>query len=187
MTAGAEKGGLPGGFMSNIGRVIVNTGNGKGKTTAALGTVFRALGHGHKVCIIQFLKGKGQYGERIMAEKLENLDWFICGRGFVFKKENIDEDRTVAREGFELAREKIESDLYDLIVLDEITYLPHYDFLDVEKIVEVIMKKPQRLSVILTGRDADPKLLEIADTVSEIESVKHGYEQGIKAKKGIEF
>ena len=173
--------------MSNIGRIIVNTGEGKGKTAAALGTVFRALGHGQKVCVIQFLKGQGKFGERLMAEKLDNLDWFICGRGFVFRKENIDEDRKAARKGFQLAKEKVESDQYDLIVLDEITYLPHYDFLDVEKIVDLIRNKPKRLSIILTGRDADPKLIEVADTVSSIESIKHAYNQKIKAQKGIEF
>ncbi len=173
--------------MSDTGRVIVNTGKGKGKTTAALGTAFRALGHGHRVCIIQFLKGQGKYGERLMAEKFDNLDWFICGRGFVFRKENIDDDRRVAREGFQLAKEKIESDQYDLIILDEITYLPHYNFLDVEKIVDLIRNKPKRLSIILTGRDADPKLIEVADTVSSIESIKHAYDQNIKAQKGIEF
>jgi cob(I)alamin adenosyltransferase len=174
-------------YMADSGRIIVHTGNGKGKTTAALGTAFRALGHGQKVCVIQFLKGQGNYGERLMAGKFENLDWFICGKGFVFNKENIDEDREVAREGFALAKEKIESDLYDLIILDEITYLPHYDFLEVEHIVELLRTKPKRLSVILTGRDADPKLIEIADTVSSIDSIKHGYEYGIKAQKGIEF
>lgn len=173
--------------MTAVGRIIVNTGNGKGKTTAALGTAFRALGHGRKVCVIQFLKGKGEYGERIMAKKFENLDWHVCGKGFVFRKENIDDDRRVARDGFKLAQEKIESDLYDLIILDEITYLPHYDFLDVEKIIEVITRKPERLSVIMTGRDADERLIEIADTVSRIEPVKHAYAQGIKAQKGIEF
>lgn len=173
--------------MSGIGRIIVNTGKGKGKTTAALGTAFRALGHGHKVCIVQFLKGQGKYGERLMAEKFDNLDWFICGRGFVFKKENIDDDRKVAQEGYQLAKEKIESDQYELVILDEITYLPHYDFIDVEKIVKLITNKPRRLSIILTGRDADPKLIEIADTVSSMDPVKHAYEQGIKAQKGIEF
>jgi len=173
--------------VSETGRVIVNTGKGKGKTTAALGTAFRALGHGHRVCIVQFLKGQGKYGERLMAEKFDNLDWFICGRGFVFRKENIDDDRRVAREGFQLAKEKIESDQYDLIILDEITYLPHYNFLDVEKIVDLIRNKPKRLSIILTGRDADPKLIEVADTVSSIESIKHAYDQNIKAQKGIEF
>lgn len=173
--------------MTASGRVIVNTGNGKGKTTAALGTAFRALGHDRKVCVIQFLKGQGNYGERVMAEKMENLDWYICGKGFVFKKENIEEDRQVALDGFKLAQEKVKSDCYDLIILDEITYLPLYDFLDVEKIVELIQDKPKRLSIILTGRDAHARLIEIADTVSVIEPVKHAYEQGIKAQKGIEF
>lgn len=173
--------------MTVNGRVIVNTGNGKGKTTAALGTAFRALGHGKKVCVIQFLKGQGEYGERVMAKTLDNLDWYICGKGFVFKKENIEDDRRVAQEGFQLAKEKIESDLYDLIILDEITYLPLYGFLEVERIVDVINNKPQRLSVIMTGRDADMKLIDIADTVSRIDPVKHAYESGIKAQKGIEF
>jgi cob(I)alamin adenosyltransferase len=173
--------------MSKKGRVIINTGDGKGKTTAALGTAFRALGHGQKVCVIQFLKGQGEYGERLMAAKLEGLDWFISGKGFVFKKENIEEDRKLARQGFALAREKVESDLYDLIILDEITYLPHYDFLPVEEILDLIATKPERLSLILTGRDADARLMEVADTVSIIEPFKHAYRQGVRAQKGIEF
>ena len=122
-----------------------------------------------------------------MAGKTGNLHWFICGKGFVFNKENIEEDRDVARQGFALAQEKITSDLYDLVILDEITYLPHYNFMPVEQIVDLLRQKPKRLSVILTGRNADPQLIEIADTVSNIESVKHGYEKGIKAQKGIEF
>jgi cob(I)alamin adenosyltransferase len=173
--------------MAKRGRIIVHTGEGKGKTTAALGTAFRALGHGQKVCVIQFLKGQGQYGERLMAEKTANLDWFICGRGFVFRKEDIEEDRKVAREGFALAREMVASDRYDLLILDEITYLPLYDFLDVEEIVELLENRPPRLSVILTGREAHPRLVAIADTVSSVESVKHAYQQGIKAQSGIEF
>lgn len=173
--------------MKNKGRVIINTGNGKGKTTAALGTVFRALGHGKKVCVIQFLKGQGAYGERVMAEKTDNLDWFICGKGFVFKKENIDEDRAVARDGFQLALEKVKSDEYDLIVLDEITYLPLYDFLKVDRIADLIENKPERLSIIITGREASPELIEIADTVTMMEPVKHAYEAGVMAQKGIEF
>lgn len=173
--------------MTDRGRIIVNTGNGKGKTTAALGTAFRALGYGKKVCVIQFLKGQGKYGERLMAEKLENLDWFICGKGFIFKTENIEEDRKVALEGFELAQKQVASDKYDLIILDEITYLPLYDFLDVEKVVELIRNKPERLSIILTGREADPRLLDVADTATDMQATKHAYEQGIKAQKGIEF
>lgn len=169
------------------GRIILNTGHGKGKTTAALGTAFRALGHGHKVCVIQFLKGQGSYGERLMAEKFTDLDWFICGKGFVFNKENLEEDKQVAEEGFALAKEKIESDKYDLIILDEITYLPLYGFLEVAKIIDVIANKPERLSIIMTGRDADAAMVDIADTVSVIEVVKHAYEQGIKAQRGVEF
>ncbi len=173
--------------MSLQGRILVITGNGKGKTTAALGTAFRALGHGQKVCVLQFLKGQGRYGERLMAEKTPGLDWFICGRGFVFIKEKIDEDRQAAREGFALAEKLVAGDQYDLLILDEITYLPLYDFLDVEEIVRLLAGRPPRLSVIITGRQAHPRLIEIADTVTSMESVKHGYEQGIKAQQGIEF
>ena len=169
------------------GRVILNTGHGKGKTTAALGTAFRALGHNHRVCVIQFLKGQGDYGERLMAENFPNLDWFICGRGFVFNKDKIDEDRKVAEEGFALAREKVASDLYDLVILDEITYLPLFGFLDVQKIVDLIRHKPERLSIIMTGRDAHKALVEIADTVSVIDPHKHAFNEGIKAQKGIEY
>lgn len=173
--------------MSSGGRVIINTGDGKGKTTAALGTAFRALGHGHKVCVIQFLKGQGKYGERIMAETCDNLDWHICGKGFVFNKENIEEDRAVAREGFERARKVIEEDCHDLVILDEITYLPKYDFLPVSDIVNLLKQKPDSMTVILTGRDAPVELIEIADTVSEIHAVKHAFESGVKAQKGVEF
>ena len=173
--------------MEKAGRIIVNTGNGKGKTTAALGTAFRALGHGQRVCVIQFLKGKGDYGERLFGDTIENLEWHVCGKGFVFKKEELSADKKIAQDGFKLATEKVLSDRFDLIILDEITYLPHYEFLEVEKIVALLNKKPKRLSVIITGRNADAKLIEIADTVTSMESRKHGFEQGIRAQKGIEY
>ncbi len=173
--------------MSSEGRIIINTGDGKGKTTAALGLAFRALGHGHRVCVIQFLKGKGDYGERLFGNTLGNLEWHICGKGFVFKKQDIAEDREVAGQGFQLAREKIESDLFDLVILDEITYLTLYQFLEVGAIVEVLKNKPKRLNVVLTGRSADEALIEIADTVTSMDVVKHAFAQGIKAQKGIEY
>ncbi len=169
------------------GRIMINTGNGKGKTTAALGTAFRALGHGQKVCVIQFLKGQGDYGERLFAGSIDNLEWHICGRGFVFKKQQINEDKATAEQGIALAEEKILSDAFDLVILDEITYLPNYNFLAVEKIVETLKNKPSRLNIILTGRDAHPDLIEVADTVTSMDSIKHAYEKGIKAQKGIEF
>ena len=173
--------------MDRKGRIIIHTGDGKGKTTAALGTVFRALGHGHKICVIQFIKGQGKYGERIFAEQLDNLDWHICGKGFVFNKEQLDEDRKVAEEGFALAAEVIASDRYDLVVLDELTYLPNLGFLAVDEIVETLKAKPERLTIIITGRDAPQELVELADTVSDIAAVKHAFKQGIKAQKGVEF
>ncbi len=169
------------------GRVIVITGDGKGKTTSALGTAFRALGHGQRVCVVQFIKGKGDYGERLLASSFENLDWFICGKGFLFKKEKHVEDREIARAGFITAKEKVLSDNYDLVILDEITYLTVYDFLDVGEITELLSNKPERLSVIITGRYADQELVDIADTVSSVEMIKHGFKEGIKAQKGIEF
>lgn len=169
------------------GRVIVITGDGKGKTTSALGTAFRALGHGHRVCVIQFVKGKGSYGERLMAEKFDNLDWFICGKGFLFNKEKLDEDKKVAEEGFEMAREKVESDEYDLVILDEVTYLPTYNFLDIDRLVDLIKNRPERLSIIVTGRGAHDKLIELADTVSVVEPLKHAFENGVRAQKGVEF
>lgn len=173
--------------MRGEGRVIVYTGNGKGKTTAALGTVFRALGHGQRICMLQFLKGKGEYGERIFGRTIESLEWHICGKGFVFNKEDRRADREIARRGFELAREKVLSDAFDLIVFDEITYLPQYGFLAVEKIIELIEARPPRLNVILTGRHADAAIIRIADTVTVMEPEKHAYDVGIKAQKGIEF
>ncbi len=173
--------------MAGVGRIIVNTGDGKGKTTAALGCAFRALGHGQKVCVIQFLKGKGDYGERLFGATLKNLEWHVCGKGLVFNKEEISADREVARQGFELAREKVLSDLFDLVIFDEITYLPLYEFLEVDEIVRLLRRKPQRLSVILTGRNADAALVEIADTVTGMEPIKHAFRAGIKAQKGIEF
>lgn len=173
--------------MKAQGRILVYTGNGKGKTTAALGGVFRALGHGQRVCVIQFLKGKGDYGERLFAANIPGLEWHVCGKGFVFKKKELAADRQIAMEGFRLAREKILSDEFDLVVLDEITYLPLYDFLDVQEIVELILGKPKRLSLIITGRKADEALIQVADTVTSMEQVKHAYHDGIKAQRGIEF
>ena len=175
--------------MSRNGIIILNTGNGKGKTTAALGTAFRALGHGHKVCIIQFIKGPGNYGERITASKFEQkqLEWHIQGEGFTWNSKNLEKDRETARKGFLLAKEKIESENYDLIILDELTYLPNYNFLDVDEIISVLKNKPKNLNIIITGRDAKKELIDIADTVTEMKAVKHAFDNGVKAIKGLEF
>ena len=172
------------------GIIILNTGNGKGKTTAALGTAFRALGHGFKVCIIQFIKGQGNYGERITAKENfdnEKLEWHIQGEGFTWNSKDLEKDKATARRGFQLAKEKIESNNYDLIILDELTYLPNYKFLDVEEIITVLKNKPNKLNLIITGRDAKQELIDLSDTVTEMKAVKHAFDSGVKAIKGIEF
>lgn len=169
------------------GLIIINTGDGKGKSTAAFGTAFRALGHGLKVCVIQFIKSPAEYGEILTSKKLENLEWHTEGRGFTWNSDDLEKDKAVAQKGFQLAKEKINSDKYDLIILDEITYLTNYKFMDIEELIAVLKNKPERLNIILTGRDADPKLIEIADTITEMKKIKHCFDAGIKAKKGIEF
>ncbi len=169
------------------GLIIINTGDGKGKSTAAFGTAIRALGHGFKVCVIQFIKQPSEYGEVLSAKKFENLEWHTAGRGFTWNSDDPEKDKAAAREGFELAKQKIASDEYDLVVLDEITYLTNFKFIEIEELYDILSKKPERLNIILTGRDADPSLIELADTVTEMKKIKHCYDNGIKAKMGIEF
>lgn len=169
------------------GLIIINTGDGKGKSTAAFGTAIRALGHGLKVCVIQFIKQPCDYGEVMTAKKLDDLEWHTEGRGFTWKSDDIEKDKAVARKGFELAKQKIASGEYDLIVLDEVTYLTNFNFIDIEELLETLKNKPENLNIIMTGRDADPKLIDIADTVTEMKKIKHCFDRGIKAKKGIEF
>lgn len=169
------------------GLVILNTGNGKGKTTAAIGTAFRALGYGWNVCMIQFIKGEGDWGERISYKKFDNFEWHICGEGFTWNSKDLEKDKATAKRGFDLAKEKIMSEKYDLVILDEITYLPNYFFLDVDDIVELIENRPKNVNIIMTGRDAKEELIEISDTVTDMAPVKHAFEKGILAKKGLEF
>jgi cob(I)alamin adenosyltransferase len=171
----------------NKGLIIINTGDGKGKSTAAFGTAFRALGHGFRVCVIQFIKSPSEYGELISAAKFQNLEWHTEGRGFTWNSDDLEKDKAVAQKGFELAKQKISSGEYDLIVLDEVTYLTNFKFIDIEDLLEILKNKPEMLNIILTGRDADPKLIELADTVTEMKKIKHCFDKGIKAKKGIEF
>ncbi|MDA3837663.1 MAG: cob(I)yrinic acid a,c-diamide adenosyltransferase [Candidatus Delongbacteria bacterium] len=169
------------------GQVIVNTGDGKGKSTAAFGTIARALGHDKKVCVIQFIKSPGDYGEVLFFKKQKNIEWHITGKGFTWNSEDLAKDKEIAQEGFELAKEKILSDEYDLILLDEITYLTNYNFIEIHDLIKAIANRPENLDIILTGRNADSRLVEIADTVTEMLKIKHAFDNGIKAKKGIEL
>ena len=170
------------------GLVAVFTGNGKGKTTSSLGLAFRALGHGHKVCIIQFIKGSWKYGELDAAKYFpELLDFHVMGRGFTWKSDDLEKDKEVAREAWEFAKKVISENEYAMVILDELTYLPHYNIIDEQEILTVLEQKPKEQHIVITGRYASDKLIALADLVTEMKEVKHPYKNGIKAQKGFEF
>lgn len=170
------------------GITLVFTGNGKGKTTAALGTIFRAWGRGFRICVFQFLKAEtGHWGEVQAAKKL-GIEWYKTGDGFTRTTKNMDESRAKALHGWELAKQKISSGEYDLILLDEFTYPLVFGWIDTQETINWLMKnKPSHLHLIITGRDAPPALIDYADLVTKMEEVKHPFYQGIKAQPGIEF
>ena len=170
------------------GLVIVHTGKGKGKTTAALGLVFRAWGHGMRVCVLQFIKRKNKnLGEVKAAAKL-GIEWHQIGEGFVWHPTQDQEAKAKARRAWVLAQEKIASRAYDLIVLDEFTYVLKFGWLDPEEVLTWLAEnKPSELHLIITGRDAVPALVEYADLVTDMGNVKHPFEQGVRAQQGIEF
>ena len=173
------------------GLLIVYTGPGKGKTTCALGTAFRAVGQGLRVLMVQFIKGSWHYGELDAAKMLGDDKFEIrpMGRGFVKigGAETDPADIKLARECWEAGREAIYGEKYDLVVLDEINYTISYKMLDAEKVAEALKNRPERVHVICTGRNAHPLLVELADTVTEMREVKHAYQRGILAQRGIEF
>jgi cob(I)alamin adenosyltransferase len=170
------------------GLVIVHTGHGKGKTTAALGLVFRAWGHGMRVCVLQFIKRKNEnLGEYKAAARL-GIEWHQIGDGFVWHPTQDDEAKAKALRAWALAQEKIASGAYDLIVLDEFTYLLKFGWLDPEEVLAWLAEnKPPELHLVITGRDALPALIEYADLVTDMGSVKHPFDEGVQAQRGIEF
>lgn len=172
------------------GLVIVNTGNGKGKSTAALGLGLRAVGHGMKVLMLQFIKGTWLTGELCAAKRLEpDFKIVQLGQGFVKTQKHAQSEETIenARISWDYAKREIFSDLYDTIILDEINNMIDYGLLNVEDVISVLKKRPKRLHVILTGRNAHNKIIEFADMVTEMREIKHHYKKGVKAQKGIEF
>jgi cob(I)alamin adenosyltransferase len=178
--------------MSDVrkGLIIVNTGPGKGKTTAAMGTALRAVGNGMKVLMLQFLKGSWHYGELDAVKAFDNN--FVMkqlGRGFVKVggAETDPEDIRMVEEAWAEAERAISSGEWDLVVLDEINYAISYKMLDPEKVAAVLRKKPDMVHVILTGRNAHPTIIDLADTVTEMKQVKHAYEKGVMAQRGIEY
>jgi len=175
---------------SRKGLILINTGPGKGKTTAALGTALRAVGCGMKVLVLQFIKGSWHYGELDAAEALgSNFVLKQMGRGFVKigGAEADPEDIRMVHAAWEEARAAIDSGEWDLVVLDEINYAISYGMLDAAVVAEALKSKPEMVHVILTGRNAHPLLVELADTVTEMREVKHAYQKGILAQRGIEY
>jgi len=171
--------------LERHGLVIVHTGDGKGKTTAALGLALRAFGAGLKVLILQFIKGKKDSGE-LKALKLLGVEIKQCGLGFI-TKENFAEQKKSARAAIELAQKEILSGAWDLIILDEINYAVKFGLLDAPEILSLIKIRPPELHLVFTGRDALPELIEVADLVTEMKLIKHPFQKGISAQLGIEF
>ncbi len=172
------------------GLIIVHTGNGKGKTTAALGMGLRAWGQGLKVLVIQFIKGNWKYGELEAAAKI-GPDFAIrqMGEGFVktFKDDALTGHRLAAKEALQAAKTEILSQKWDMVILDEINYAIKYELVSLDAALELLDIKPPLLHLVLTGRDADPAIIERADLVTEMKEIKHPLKKGIKAQKGIEF
>jgi cob(I)alamin adenosyltransferase len=167
--------------------VLINTGHGKGKSSAAFGVMNRAWARGWKVGVVQFVKGgKWKVGERKLADHL-GIEWQVLGDGFTWESTDIDETAAKGRHAWEVARAKLASGEYDMLILDELTYAVTYGWVPVDEVVDAVVHRAPKTNVVITGRDAAPELIEIADTVTEMRKVKHAYEKGIKARKGIEY
>jgi cob(I)alamin adenosyltransferase len=173
--------------MSSLrGLIWINTGNGKGKSTAAFGVALRAIGQGLTVSVIQFIKGKWKTGELQAAERL-GLELLPMGQGFTWESQNLDEDKALMRQAWSLASEKILSGQFNLIILDEINYVLGYGYLAVDDVIHVLKSRPQHVHVVLTGRNAPEEIIALADGVTEMRDVKHPYRNGVPAQKGIDF
>jgi cob(I)alamin adenosyltransferase len=167
--------------------VLVNTGNGKGKSTAAFGTMIRSVARGWPVAVVQFLKsGTWNTGEEKVAREL-GVEWFAIGEGFTWDSDDLDKDEAVAREAWRQAASLLAAGTHRLVVLDEITYPMNWGWLDTDEVVAAIRDRSPKVNVICTGRDAPEPLLELADTATEMRVLKHAYQSGIRAMKGIDY
>lgn len=169
------------------GLLIVNTGDGKGKSSAAFGVMLRALAAGWQVAVCQFIKSsEWKVGEEQLGRQL-GVDWHAFGDGFTWDSADLEQDRAHARTGWATARTLIETGAHQLVILDELTYLCTWGWIDTDEVVAAIAGRPQHVNVIVTGRDAPAALVDLADTVTEMTEVKHAYQQGIRAKRGIDY
>ncbi len=177
--------------MGKDGLVIVYTGKGKGKTTAALGVALRAVGYDYKVCMIQFIKGSWHYGEMTSSKRLEpEFELTAVGKGFVGimdDKSPIEDHKKIAQEALVIAKEKIASQKYNIVILDEINYAVNLGLVSLDDVLKLIKTKPSDLNLVLTGNHVRDEIVELADLVTEMKEVKHPFKSGIRAKKGIDF
>ena len=177
--------------MGQKGLVIVYTGGGKGKTSAALGLVLRAVGYNHKVCMVQFVKGSWHYGELDSAKRLApEFEMITAGKGFVGildDKSPREEHVKAANDTLMISREKIMSGKFDVVILDEINYAIQLELLKPDDVIDLIKSKPAELDLVLTGNHAAKEVIELADLVTEMKEIKHPFKSGLKAKKGIDF
>lgn len=167
--------------------VVVNTGDGKGKSSSAFGVMVRAVARGWKVAVIQTIKsGEWNVGEEKVGRQL-GVDWWTIGEGFTWESDDLTRDEAVAREGWAQAKAIIEAGAHQLVILDEITYPMTWGWISTDEVVDTIRNRPETVSIVATGRDAPQALVDVADTVTEMRKVKHAYDAGIVAKKGIDY
>jgi len=168
--------------------VLVHTGDGKGKSTSAFGVVLRAVARDWRVVVVQFLKsGAWHVGEEKVLKERLGVEWYAIGEGFTWDSEDLTEDQAVAQEAWRHARALIEAGEHRLVVLDEITYPMNWGWVSTDEVVQVLRDRPEPVNVVLTGRDAPAALVDVADTVTEMRKVKHAYDTGVLAKKGIDY
>lgn len=171
-----------------IGITLLHTGEGKGKSSSAFGVAFRAAGWGLQVLVVQFIKGQWKTGEQQAAARFDNIEWHALGDGFTWDTQNPAQDRATSREIWRFCQERIRSQRFDLVVLDEINNCCGFDWLSGAEIADFIRReKPPWMHLILTGRDAPIELIELADTATEMRKIKHAFDRGISAEQGVEF
>lgn len=167
--------------------LLVHTGHGKGKSSSAFGVMIRGVAREWKVGVVQFIKsGSWHVGEEKIGRQL-GVDWFALGEGFTWDSQNLDQDKKIGAEAWGKANELLSSGVYDLLIFDELTYLLNWNWTETQPVIEALLKRPGHTSVVVTGRDAPQSLIDIADTVTEMRSIKHAYENGFKAKRGIDY
>ena len=168
------------------GIVLLITGNGKGKSTAGFGVVSRSVGHGYKAAVAQFIKGKWACGERILLEE-KGVPFSVMATGFTWNTQDREADIAAAEKVWAEAKQYLADPGYHVVLLDELTYMLEYKYLDTDEVLQTIANRPKEQSVVITGRGAIPELKDLADTVSEIQDIKHAFRSGVKARKGIDW